>query len=291
MTWRDVARKDLDDAIRARWLWILSVVTVLAFSAPIVLTYYLEIGRLPAAEFTDNPTEAILTNSRPLAVALVPLLTIVMSYASITRERDSGSIKVLLSLPHARRDIVVGKFLGRTAAVAIPVGLTLVLDGLLLAGTGGLLATSYVVFALATLLLVVTVTGLGVGLSAHMDTTRRAILASIGAYALFLFFWVPLGGAAAEGLIWAMSQLGATVSDPLSFTLKEGSRLLNPFEAYKNIVATQMVQASAAERYAANPEFGSAPIFLRTPFSVLIMLLWTVAPLFLGIRHFDRVDL
>jgi ABC-2 type transport system permease protein len=289
MTWADVARKDLEDAIRARWLWILSTVTILAYSGPIVLTAYLDIGRLPAREFADNMTEALLTSSRPLMVLLVPLLTIVMCYASITRERDSGSMKVLLSLPHSRRDIVYGKFLGRSAAVVIPVALALVLSGLLLAGTGELRVVDYLLFSVGTLAFVVSIAGLAVGLSAYMDTTRRAILASIGVYVIFLTFWNPVSSVSMDLIRLGLSQVGVQVPETLRLAAEMTARMLNPFEAYKDLVAPSTINQPFARQYAR--QFGSAPIVLKAPFSILVLVLWTVGPLVVGGRHFDRVDL
>lgn len=43
-----------------------------------------------------------------------------MTYGAILHERNSGSIRFLLGLPNSRRDIVVGKFLGRSGTVAVP---------------------------------------------------------------------------------------------------------------------------------------------------------------------------
>jgi ABC-2 type transport system permease protein len=286
MTWVEVARKDLNDAIRARWLWILSVLTLIAFSAPIVMDQYLDIGRLVVAQYTDDPTEIAVSYSRAVGVTLVPLLTIVMSYAAITRERDSGSIKVLLSLPHSRRDIVLGKFLGRCGAVVIPVAVAILISAVLLVGTGGFDATSYAGFGVFTLLLVVTVAGLGVGLSAHMDTTRRAIFASIAVLVVFLWLWNPVSQFLAGSIV---SLFGVEGSSALGYTAQGVAKLLNPFEAYKDLVAPYMMRPTIAQQYPA--QSGSAPIVIRAPFAIVVMVAWTVFSLLVGIRHFERVDL
>jgi ABC-2 type transport system permease protein len=212
-----------------------------------------------------------------------------MSYAAITRERDSGSIKVLLSLPLSRRDIVFGKFLGRSVAVAIPVLVALIVAALLLIGVGGLNATSYLVFAASTLLLVVAVAGLGVGLSARIDTTRRAILASIAAFALFLVFWNPLTSVGVAILQGVLSLGGVELSNQVGFTLENGTKLLNPFEAYKDLLAPHTVRPSVAQQYARS--FDAAPIYLKAPTSILVLIGWAIAPVWLGIRHFERIDL
>jgi len=51
----------------------------------------------------------------------VPMLGLAISYAAIAGERDSGSIKLLLSLPNSRRDVILGKFIGRCAVLTIAI--------------------------------------------------------------------------------------------------------------------------------------------------------------------------
>jgi len=290
MTSVDVARKDFTDAIRSRWLWILSVVTVFAFCAPVVFPYYLGIDTLSVTDFVDDPTLALVTVSRGLAVIVLPLLTFVMCYASITRERESGSIKVLLSLPHARRDIVFGTFLGRTAAVLLPVAISLVLAGLLLAGISGLQIGDFLPFVAATFLFVVALAAIGVGLSGKMDTTRRAVLASIVAFAVFLVFWNPIAGFVASAIQGLASLLGSDVSQSAAFTIENLGKLMNPIEAYKDLIAPYSVATSVGQNY--SRQIGTAPpIYLQAPFSILVLLTWTVGSLLVGTRHFEGIDL
>jgi ABC-2 type transport system permease protein len=284
MSWSQIARKDFQDAIRARWLWILTGVMILAFAYPVLLEYYLGGSQLPVAEFVkEDPTVLFASFGRVQAMRVVSVLTLVMSYAAITRERSSGSIKVLLSLPHARRDIVVGKFLGRSFAVLVSILLSLGLTAVLLAGIGGLNVTNFTAFSLFTLLLAVPIAALGVGLSALMDTTRRAILASIVALALFLAFWT----APVVGIF--VSIFGVDPATASGYTIQHAITLLNPLEAYKDLVAPYMVQSTVAEGYPA--ESGTVPIVLRAPFSILVMIAWTVVSLVVGVWHFERADL
>jgi ABC-2 type transport system permease protein len=253
MSWKEIAHKDFQDAIRARWLWIITGLMIFAFAYPVLLEYYLGGSQLG-----------------------------VMSYAAITRERSSGSIKVLLSLPHARRDIVLGKFLGRSLAVLVGIAVSLGLTALLLAGVGGLNVTNFGLFSLWTLLLAVPIAALGVGLSALMDTTRRAILASIVALALFLGFW----NADVVGIF--ISIFGVDPTTPTGFTIQHTIARVNPLQAYKDLVAPYMIQGTVAGGY---PAEGPVPIVLTAPFSAFLMLAWTVVSLLVGVRHFQRIDL
>jgi ABC-2 type transport system permease protein len=253
-----------------------------AFAYPILLEYYLGGSQLGAVEFVDDPTVLFATYGRVQAMRAVSVLTLVMSYAAITRERSSGSIKLLLSLPHARRHIVFGKFVGRSLAVLVAIAASLGLTALLLAGVGGLDVTNFALFSLWTLLLAVPIAALGVGLSALMDTTRRAILASIVALALFLGFWNA-------GIVKIFVEMfGVDPVTPTGFTIQHTIARVNPVLAYKDLVAPYMIQGTVAGGY---PGEGPAPFVLTAPFSVLVMLAWTVVSLLVGVRHFQRIDL
>jgi ABC-2 type transport system permease protein len=282
MSWTDIARKDFQDAIRARWLWIITGLMIFAFAYPILLEYYLGGSQLGVSEFVDDPTQLFATFGRVQAMRAVSVLTIVMSYAAITRERSSGSIKVLLSLPHARRDIVFGKFVGRSLAVLVAIAASLGLTALLLAGVGGLNVTNFALFTLWTLLLALPIAAVGVGLSALMDTTRRAILASIVALALFLWFWD------AKLIELFVTMFGLDPTSPMGFTVKHTIARVNPLLAYKDLVAPYGIQGTVAGGY---PGEGPAPFVLTAPFSVLVMLAWTAVSLLVGRRHFQRIDL
>jgi hypothetical protein len=107
MTWEVVARKDFQDAVRSHWLWALSAlfVAVLAFPPALIIADIIQIGQ--ASEGLN--TDLFVFLMRDTMTLLVPIIAIVLAYASVTGERDSGTLKLLLSLPHSRRDVVAGK--------------------------------------------------------------------------------------------------------------------------------------------------------------------------------------
>jgi len=104
MTWADVAGKDFRDAVRSRWVGRLAILYVVAFILYILFAFVLRWIPLPqAANLTNEVSALFIIGFRSVSVWIVPAISIVMAYASITDERDSGSLKVLLSLPHSRQ--------------------------------------------------------------------------------------------------------------------------------------------------------------------------------------------
>jgi len=114
MSWLVVARKDFEDSIRSRWLIGLTALFVglVALIAAVSL-------RLSTGGQTIS-TNAFLSGNFMglLSGTLVPLIALVIAYNSVSGEWKSGSLKLLLSLPHSRADVVFGKVAGRSAALS-----------------------------------------------------------------------------------------------------------------------------------------------------------------------------
>ena len=93
MSWDVVARKDFADAVRSRGLWALSALFVIVFALPPLLLFYLELGQ-PTQ--TEGSTDVFIFFMKEASALLVPVIAIVVAYAAITHERESGTMKILL---------------------------------------------------------------------------------------------------------------------------------------------------------------------------------------------------
>jgi len=54
-----------------------------------------------------------------IVTLFLPLVAIFAGYAAISKERTGGSLKLLLSLPHSRKDVIIGKVVGRCGVVGV----------------------------------------------------------------------------------------------------------------------------------------------------------------------------
>lgn len=228
MSWEAVARKDYRDAVQARWLWTLTGIMVLIIS----LVYYLA---RPAPGQTVS-SDALLGNFllSTLITMIVPLAALVVSYDSITGERETGSIKLLLSLPHSRSAVVAGKLAGRSGAVATPIVLGFILPALILAlGPISLNLFGYIAFVALTALLGAAFVGIALGLSAAASSQRLALAGSVGAFFLFVPLW--------KAIQFPLQFYLATQGDSLPVdpnTLIKYLDLVNPTGAYKHLLGT-----------------------------------------------------
>jgi len=121
----------------------------------------------------------------------IPLIAIGIAYQSIAGERESGSLKLLLSLPNSRLDVVVGKFLGRLGvlSVAVVIGFVSMLLATAVTFDGDIQADIILTFMLAVLLLTVVFVGIAVSVSAFSESTFSAAIGGFGLFVVFQFAW------------------------------------------------------------------------------------------------------
>ncbi|NHN46241.1 ABC transporter permease [Halostella sp. JP-L12] len=292
MTWEVVAKKDFADAVRSRGLWALSALFVLVFALPPLLIFYLEFGQNQPAQ-AEGSTDAFIFIMKEASALLVPVIAIVVAYAAITSERESGTMKILLSLPHSRRDVVAGKVLGRSAVLAVPIAVGFLFSLLVMLPTSlSLKLANFTLFGLLTVLFGVVFVGLAVGLSAAFATSRRAMMGSLGLFMLFTFLW----NFAVNTLIGELD-LGAGTAVRTRLFLK----LLNPTQAYKTLVDALIFDTSRQARVMMFGFFEqqraqellpeTLPVHFSDPFVVAYMLLWFVVPVGLGYLVFRDAEL
>ena len=271
-----VAKKDFRDALRSRALWGLSVVFILL---SLLIAYAF-------AEFTtemgvQEQSAAGLVYFLASQIGLfVSITAIVIAYKAIAGERESGSIKILLSLPHTRRDVLLGKVLGRSATLAVPTLIGLIAGAIL----GGVMMGEFAVAALGALLVVslvfiVAYISIVVGLSALTGSTSKASMLTIGFFVVFEILW----GAVSFGIVWITNGFAFPSEFPnWIFIVNQ----VPPSAAFTTGLTALMPGDIAG---VSGPEFEA---FYATPWIGLVMLaFWLVVPLVIGYWRFSNADL
>ena len=274
MTWRDIAHKDINDAGRSKSIWLL-VGILLALS----------LGYAYAHQYLGEETFVGFVNGLAAVIALVlPLLAVMLGYKAIVHERTSGSLLLSLSLPHNRRDLALGTFVGRSVVLLVPTLVALVLAGglgAILYGTEGI--ARYPWFLFATVLFGLSFVGIAVGLSMSTTRDRWITFGALGGYLLLVNFW---------GLLHTMTLVILHRFDTavlLPQNLPEWSylyRLLEPGQAYYRLLELGF-DGQRASLYVRE----SAPFYVDWWMAVLLLVLWTVVPMLLGYRRFSSGDL
>ncbi|WP_251328924.1 ABC transporter permease subunit [Haloplanus pelagicus] len=274
MTWSAVARKDFEDAIRSRWVAGLSALFVLLVS----LAAYL-VRPEPGETISSNAVLNSLVVRDALVTTLVPLLALVVAYKAVVGERESGSLKLLLSLPHSRADVVFGKVIGRAGAIAGPIAVGFLLPAVILLVAPPITfdAISYVGYTLLTAILGVVFVSIAVGFSAAASSSRRAVAGAIGIYFLF----VPLWGAVRFPLQLYLGMGGGPSWLPLTGQqVLRMLTLINPTGSFKT-VSNAFLQGGLFTQGDVNMQVSAT----------LMLVLWILVPPLLGLLWFREADL
>lgn len=273
MTWRDVAWKDFSDAVRSKALWVLSLLFVLLVAGSAYLVSGLRSAGGGGAALTSDSYVLVMSGAGAwFTTAFVALIGLFTAYSAVVGERSSGSLKILLGLPHSRRDVVFGKVVGRSAVVSasIAVGFVaglavmfLLYDSVSLPGM--------VLFTLLTAALGVAWVCIGVGLSSAFGSGRVVSASAFGMYFAAKFLWDP--GLVPRGVVALYRGLDTLFGpQPPWFDF---IRVVSPNEAYAALAGS-----------VATGNYGTLQVF-----SAGVLLFWIALPPLLGYLRFREMDL
>ncbi len=326
MSWVAIARKDFQDAIRSRVLISLSVFFVVLLGGVSGVFGYLV--RDEGGGFTSQALfgvfgragEGIQFSFVGFLGFVLGFIALITAYNSIVGEQESGTLKILLSLPHTRRDVVVGKLAGRATVVAVPALAGFVVSMLVLVAFGVAVDVQTLVpQVFITLLFAVVFVAIAVGISAASETNRQTTLTAVGLYVLFSLFWASLTSAVPRGLSWLLDQVGATpLGTETSVKIALAIKWFNPMRAYEALAAGLYAEGTVAGRaLVVNPTqtqvlcrladgqpritetgtvacqnpTGDLPLYFSDPAMGLVLVFWLVVPLVYGYYVFERRDL
>jgi Cu-processing system permease protein len=263
-----IAGKEFWDRIRNRWV----LAVALVFTAFALVIAYAGGAQQGALGFRS--IEVTIASLVSLVIYLIPLIALVLGFDAIVGERERGSLELLLSLPITRLELLLGKFLGLSGALAfstvagfglVGVVLSAQLDPAALLHYAGFMASS-VLLGMAFLSLAVMVSVFAA------DRTR----ASGMAIALWFFFVLVFDLLLLGALVATGGEYGGEVFPWLL--------LLNPADVFRvlNIFSLEDLRTL----------YGLATVFpegLAAPWKLgLIMCAWIAAPLAVAAWRFRR---
>lgn len=296
-----IAIKDFQDAVRSWLFWGLSAFFFLLMAgAAVALGYFIE-ESLTTQEFTF-----MLSTVTKL---VIPLIALLVGWKAIAGEWESGSIKVLLSLPHSRMDAVLGKLVGRTAVLSISL-----VVGFVLASVGVVLAVEsfslleYVGFLGMTVLYGMAYVSIAVALSSMTNSTTITAGLVLSVFVLFYIVWnlfqtalqILMFEGYVEGVEVTLDNGGGPGGEGFTFERLPDWALfidtLDPGNAYQN--ALTVVSSGSSEDIGST--FGPSrdvmfpdgmPFYLQDWFSFVVLLAWIVVPIAVALVRFDRAEL
>ncbi|PWC78584.1 ABC transporter permease subunit [Azospirillum sp. TSH64] len=265
-----IAGKELREATRNRWV----VATTLLMAALALTLSFL--GSVPTGTVGVGPVEVTIVSLSSLTIFLLPLIALLLSFDAVVGEIDRGTMTLLLSYPVARWQLLLGKFLGHAAVIALATVVGYGAAGVALAMGGTAIGPeSWRAFAAmigSSVMLGAAFTALGY--LASTIVRDRGTAAGI-AVAVWLGF-VLLYDMALLGILASGSGLGV---ETLNWLL-----LANPADAYRLFNLTGFKGVSAFAGTAGL----TAHVQLSVPLLLAVMAGWIAAPLALAATLFSR---
>ncbi|MFC6990329.1 ABC transporter permease subunit [Haladaptatus sp. GCM10025707] len=231
---------------------------------------------------TPRFTLALINSLGQPGAIFVPMLGLLVGYHTIAGERESGALKMMLALPHTRRDVVFGKFLGRVAVVMAVTAIA----GL---AVGVIALVTYAAFDVKSFVINTTIwvlygsvyVSIAVGFSAWMESKRKALVGTVSLYALFMLGWDALMFILQLIFIGPTLPQGAQLPDVIQF-----AGVLNPARAF------MFASRSALPAYYELTVYSeSNAAFLQDWIGFPILAVWVVVPLSLGYLRFRAADI
>lgn len=215
---RRIAKTELLRLVRAPGIWI----AALLFGA--LLVAGVALPGLVLEEASSAIGTAYLLG--PAVDVILPTIAIVLTYGAIAGIRSDGRIKIYLGMPVRRRDILLGIACSRIVIVWI-----LMLSGLFVGiATIGVLygrppIRPILAFAVLSLLASASFVGIGMGISALVGTSIRAIATLVGGFLVAHALWEP----ACRAIVYLLVDDVSSESPPRWYDIIV---LASPLEAY-----------------------------------------------------------
>jgi len=293
MTLAQVARKDFEDAVRSKMVWGITAVFV-------GFMLFVMLAAMGSSDTSDATGDAALGLTAQLSQLFVPLIALIVGYMAVVGERRSGSLRVLLSYPHSRRDVVFGKLAGRSLVIALALGAGSVASILVIALLVAPPDPGNVVGLLASIVLFgVGFTGLAVGISASVRTRGKAMAVAIGSLLVFLLVW----DAAAAGLYAVVTGslpglhaeayffLAKRLSPVGAFRALAGGFVEGQLSPFVRMGLEDLPRDASAEQLAlSNRVDGPLPFYLSEWFAAATLAFWGAVPAVIGYLRFERSD-
>lgn len=267
-----VAGKEFRDGLRNRW--VLSITLVFAILA-IGLAYF---GAAASGMVGFTSLATTIVSLASLAIFLIPLIALLLAYDSIVGEEEQGTLLLLLTYPLGRSQLLLGKFLGHGAIMAVSTALGFGLAAVVISfssaeSAGWPLWRAFGFFILSAILLGWSFVAIAYVMSVVVNEKSRAA----GAALLVWFWFVLIFDLLLLGVL--VSGKGALAGDWLGYLL-----LLNPADIFR---IANLVSFDAVREYSGLAAVATGPMFHPAVLTAALVV-WVLVPLASAVWLFNR---
>jgi len=268
--------KESRDGYRNRWVVMVTLVMTL-----LALTLSL-LGSTPTGTTSISPLAVTVVSLSSLSIFFIPLIALLLAYDSVVGEAERGTLILLLTYPVSRTEVILGKFISHLFLLSIAIVIGYGTAGLTIsfAGEHGFADQeweSFLRLLLSSVLLGAVFLSIGYTISVAVKESTTAAAVAIGIWLLFVLLY-DMG---------LLALLAAGSDGGINGELVKWLMLINPTDSYRMFNLTSSSDTALLSGMAGL----SSEHRVSDTSLILIMLLWTIAPLFVAISIFKRRQL
>lgn len=269
-----IAKKEFLDNYRNKWIIAVSAIFLIL---TLVISYFSTLGGVGWKDL-----DVTIGGMMSLVHVLIPIIALMLSYATIVGEREKGSLSLLLSYPVKREEVIIGKFFGLSSVLAFATLIGFGISGIIIGiNVKDVKWGDYGIFILSSILLGIVYISLAMFFSCLLKKRSTAIGAAIFIWFLFVMIW----GIILVGILVAnfgFDKIGQ--EDWMAPNWYYIANIINPLSAFSLLVSLNVgpVQAGIA---------GKIPSFYTTGTALLILFLWIIIPLITALFVFNKKDI
>ncbi len=268
-----IAKKEFMDNWRNKWILAISAIFLIL---TLVISYF---GSLGNKGWQD--LEGTIGGMMALVQFLVPILGLMLGYASISGERERGSLMLLLSYPVTRLEVLVGKFFGLGMVISlanvIGFGIASVVIGI---NVRGVQWGDFAIFILASILLGLVF----IAISLLFSSVFKKRSTSLGGAILIWFFFAMIWSIILSGIIISKYGLDVVADENwVGPTWYYVASIINPISAFSVLVALNITPIQT--------NIVNLPSFYTTPVMLAILSIYIILSIALAHIILARKDM
>ncbi|MBE3122786.1 MAG: ABC transporter permease [Thermoplasmata archaeon] len=273
-----IAKKEIMDNIRNKWIILVSVMFALL---TLVVSYF---GSLASRGWQD--LGFTISGMANLVTFLVPIIALMLAYATIIGEIERGSMNSLLSLSATRFEIIIGKFLGLAGVLCFTIFIGFGAAGLMIAANvSNVNYADYGIFIGATMLLGLVFLSVALFFSTIFNKRSTAMGGAIFLWFLFnIILPIVFIGLLATTIDITKFAQGNTIVVPDWY---QALNLFNPTSVYSSLLTTSIGPVSSMSASSMIP----APSWYSSGLLIGVLLAWIIVFFALAVWRFQRKDI
>ncbi len=269
-----IAKKEFADNVRNKWIITMVAIFIVLTIAASVMAGGGELGEM-------GMTVGVLSS---ISGMLLPIISIMLGYAAVSGEAESGALAVVLACPVRRFEVLLGKYIGLGSVICFSVLIGFGVSGAAIAVTTGEAQWGgYVAFMLLSMLLGMLYLSLSLCFSSVLKRRVTSLAAGI-----VVFFWGMIIGMVVVGIFMAT---GGSVDAFITGDMTDVPDWL----WFDMFLSPQDGSGTAVMLGFGETEFMGYELELPSWVSlgtlVLSQLLWTLVPLVLAFVWFQKRDI